>query len=251
MTLCIAESGLPREADVNKEGFECRIRIGTSESAIRQALRRALPSMRWEEGDSSWDKINVSGEGPGALIVVHRYEEPGPFTLSITVKTRRGTGAEKAYLALLDKVLRALRGRVWEPLKPQPVSLIKPYGRFPPAYQFECDFGIELVKHTLDEADFGYWEARRTQPLGLHLEGLIPFRLAEPAGQTSKKRTAPIVWSQEHDFVRIIGERPSYRIEVGRRQHESDPIPRCDQLHETVQNTLLPAIGARNVRAAD
>ncbi len=236
---------------MKKREFECRICIGSSESAIRQALKRALPSMRWEEGDSSWDKINVSGDGQNALIVVHRYEEPGPFTLSITIKTPGGASAKKAYLALRDKVLQALRAKVWEPLKAQPVSLVKPYGRFPVAYEFECDLGIELIKSTFDEADFGYWEARRTEPLGLYLEGLIPFRLAESAGRKSKKHTIQGVWLREYDFVRIIGDRPSYRIEVGRRQRESDPIPSCDQLHERVQNTLLPAIGARNLRAAD
>ena len=207
--------------------------------------------MRWEEGDSSWDKINVSGDGRDALIVVHRYEEPGPFTLSITIKNRPGASAKKAYLVLRDKVLRALRGRVWEPLKSQAVSLVKPYGRFPPAYEFECDFGIELIKSTFEEADFGYWEARRTEALGLYLEGWIPFRLAEKAGRKSKQRTVQGVWLPEYDYVWIFGDSPSYRIEVGRRENEPDRSPGCDQLHETVQNTLLPAIKARNVRAAD
>lgn len=209
---------------MKKQKFECRICVpSSSESNIRRALERALPSMRWEEGDSSWDKINVWGEGPRAAIGVSRYEKPGPFDLTIIIKAPKGRDSEKAYLALREKVLRALQGQVWKPLEPQPVSLIRPEGRFPAAYQFECDLGIGAIKHIFDDAEFWYWEAREKEPLGYHLEA--------------------------HNGVRIVGQRPNYRIDVGHWEDKPGGI-RCDQVHETVQNTILPAIGARNVRAA-
>lgn len=211
---------------MKKREFKCRVCLAaSSESAIRLALEKALPSMQWEEGDSSWDKIRVWGEGPDATIGVYRYEGPGPFNLTIILKAPEGTDAEKAYLAMRDRVLLALNGRVWKPLEPQPVSLIKLQGRFPAAYEFECDLEIWAIKKTLDDADFWPWEARQEEPLGLYLEG--PGR------------------------IRIVGAKPSYRIEVGNWQDEPDRIPSCDQVHETVQNTILPAIGARNVRGAN
>ncbi len=179
--------------------------------------------MQWEEGDSSWDKVKVFGEGPEAMIAVTRYEGPGPFNLRIVLKAPKGAGAKKACPALRDRVLRALKGRVWQPLKPQRVSLIKAQGRFPAAYEFECDLGIGDIRGVFDDADFWYWEARQTEPLGFHLEA--------------------------HNGVRIIGEQPSYRIEVGNWPDEPGRV-RCDQVHKTVQNTILPAIGARNLRAA-
>lgn len=217
--------------------FECRICIpASSESAIRRALEKALPSMQWEEGDSSWDKIKVWGEGRDAQIGVSRYEGPGPFNLRIFIRALEGAGAEKAYLALRDTVLRALKGRVWKPLTPQRVTLVKLEGRFPAAYEFECDLGMAEIKGTFDDADFGHWEALEKEPHGFHLEGWLPFRLAGRAGS---------------GVVRITGKQPCYRIEVVPWQVEPDRAPACDQLHETVQNTLLPAIGARHVRAAD
>jgi len=68
--------------------------------------------MQWEEGDSYWDKIRVWGEGPDAEIRIYRYESPGPFALTITIKAEEGADAETAYLSLRDKVLHALSGRV-------------------------------------------------------------------------------------------------------------------------------------------
>jgi hypothetical protein len=218
------ENRLPREAEVKKQTIECRICLATSsESRIRRALEKALPSMQWEEGDSSWDKIRVWGEGPDATIGVYRYEGPGPFNLRITLNAPKGADAEKAYLAMRDRVLLALNGRVWKPLEPQPVSLIKLQGRFPAAYEFECNLDIWAIKRTLDDADFWSWETRQEEPLGLYLDGGV---------------------------ARIVGDKPSYRIEVGNWQDEPDRIPSCDQVHETVQNSILPAIGARNVRGA-
>jgi hypothetical protein len=39
-------------------------------------------------------------------------------------------------------------------------------------------------------------------------------------------------------------------MEVGHWQEEPHRTPTCDQAHETVQTTILPALGARNVRAS-
>jgi hypothetical protein len=98
----------PRE---NK--FLCLIDLySPSESGIRMALERTLPSLRWEEGDSSWDKIRVWGTGPGIMIRVYRYEEPGPFDLTITIKGPQNEETRETYLALRDKVLQALGGRL-------------------------------------------------------------------------------------------------------------------------------------------
>ena len=217
--------------------FECRICISdSSESAISLALEKALPAMQWEEGDSVWDKIRVWGKGPDATVRIYRYESPGPFNLTIILETPEGTDAEEAYLALRGRVLRALNATVWKPLEPQPVSLIKPEGRFPDAYEFDCDLDLWKIKGILDDADFWYWEALKQQPLGLYLEGRIPFRIA---GQ--------FTWGLK-ERIRIAGDKPSYTIEVVHWQDEASRVPTCDQVHETIQNTILPAIWARNVR---
>src|ERR1700683_4993515 len=62
------DAGGPRElADTIDwllcRAFRCRICIPREdESAIRTGLQKALPALRWSEGDSSWDKIRVWGE---------------------------------------------------------------------------------------------------------------------------------------------------------------------------------------------
>jgi hypothetical protein len=50
--------------------------------------------------------------------------------------------------------------------------------------------------------------------------------------------------------IRLIGEKPRYRIEVGLWQDEPNCIPMCDQVHWTVQTMILPTLAGRKVRAA-
>jgi hypothetical protein len=222
---------------MQEQVFKCRICLPTEdESNIRHALEKALPSMRWHEGDSSWDKVRVWGEGPDATVRIYRYEGPGPFDLTVTLKTPEGTDAEQACLALRDRVVLALRGKVWKPLAPQPISLIKAQDRFPAAYEFECELEILHIKWFLEDADFWSWQAREEAPFGMVLEGRVPFRLGGKFNWRYKER------------LRVTGGKPSYRIEVGHWDDEAGRVPTCDQVHETVQNTILPAIGARSVR---
>ena len=90
--------------------FECEIDIPLAdESDIRQRLQRAFPSMKWEEGDSSWDKIRVWGENPELFIGVYRYESPGSFRLRIYLRTPETSSGDGEHLAIRDKVLLALR----------------------------------------------------------------------------------------------------------------------------------------------
>jgi hypothetical protein len=221
--------------------FECRICSPlSSESAIRSTLEIKLPFMRWDEGDSSWDKVRVSGKNPRSTVTIYRYESPGPFQLTIVFQQHEEEeDLEDAYRELRDQVLKALEGRMWKPLQPQTVTLIKLKGRFPSSYEFECDRTMTEIKGTLDDAEFWYWETVRRQPQGLCLEGRIPF-----------SRAGRAIWSAK-ERLRITGEKPSFSIEVGLWEDEPQCIPSCDQVHEMVQNTLLPAIGAHNVRAAD
>jgi hypothetical protein len=227
--------------------FKCRICLAESdESPIRHALEKALPSMQWHGGDSSWDKVRVWGEGPDANIRIYRYEGPGPFELTITLKTLEGTDARQAYVALRQEVVLALHGQVWIPLEPQPVSLIRTADGFPGAYEFESDLDLMSIKITLDAATFSHpalsaawhweWGWPQEAPLAKHLEGRVPFRTG-----------GKVKWNRN---ARIVGDKPSYRIEVGHWDDEADCVPTCGQIHETIQNTILPAIGARNVRAA-
>lgn len=219
--------------------FECRICLGgaAGQSGILHDLQRAFPAMQWSEGDSSWDKIRVSGKEPSASVRVFRYEEPGPFDLTIGVDAAE-TDLEPAYLALRDRVLAALHGKLWKRLEPQPVTLVTLDGRFPAAYEFECDLTIQDIKEVLDEAAFWSWQAGVGQPYGYHVVGSVPFRLA---GQYK--------WNY-HQKVRILGDRPRYKIEVGHWPDEPDHTPSCAEVHEIVQNTILPALGARNVTSA-
>ncbi len=196
--------------------------------------------MQWDQGDSSWDKVRVSGKSPRSTVTIYRYESPGPFQLTMVFQQQEEEeDLEYASRELRDQVLDALRGRIWKPLQPQPVVLIKVKGRFPSGYEFECDRTMAEIKGTLDDADFWYWDTVRREPQGLCLEGRIPF-----------SRGGPAIWNAK-ERLRISGERPSFSIEVGPWKDEPQRVPSCDQVHEIVQNTILPAIGARNVRAVD
>ena len=219
----------------NEQKFECRICLDLSETAIRLALQKALPAFQWEEGDCVWDKIRVIGTSPDAWIRIYRYEGPGPFDLTMRLKTPE---AEKVYLALREKILHELGGTIWKRLEPQPVSLVKLDGQFPAAYDFDCDLEIEDIKKTYDDAEFWSWQAFQKEPLGLCLEGRVPFRVAGELNWKLKER------------IRITGHKPSYRIEVGKWQDAPDRKPSCEEVHLIVQNTILPAIGARNVTGA-
>jgi hypothetical protein len=50
--------------------------------------------------------------------------------------------------------------------------------------------------------------------------------------------------------VRLSGAQALYKIEVGRWEDTPGRVPTCDEVHEIVQATILPALGARHVRAA-
>lgn len=182
----------------------------------------------------------MSGKSPGATVTIYRYESPGPFQLTIGFQQyAEEEDLADAYRELRDRVLKALEGRMWEPPPPQAVRLIRLKGRFPSSYYFDCDRTIAEIKGMLDDAGFWYWETVRRQPQGLCLEGRIPFR-----------RAGRVIWSAR-ERIRISGEEQRYVIEVRHWEDEPQRIPSCDQIHELVQNTVLPAIGARNVRAAD
>jgi hypothetical protein len=218
--------------------FECRICFEASESAIRSKLEKALPSLQWEEGDSSWDKIRVWGTSPDTFISVFRYEGPGPFKLRIRVPTLEGIDTEQTYIALREKVLTAINANIWKPLEPQPVFLIKLFDGFPAAYEFESEFGIGKIKSVLYDSELWYWEQYKRPSGELYFEGRIPFRLTGKERPSAKVR------------IHLTGDRPAYKIEVGRWPDEPGQAPTCDQVHETVQSTLLPALGARIIRAA-
>ncbi len=109
-------------ADMKELEFECKIcGFVESESFIRRSLEKAFPSLLWEEGDSSWDKIRVWGEsqkGKIAFIRVYRYEAPGAFELTIILRTPDDRSGGQLYHAVRRRVLRALDARLWRPLKP-------------------------------------------------------------------------------------------------------------------------------------
>lgn len=97
------------ELILHEHTFVCQIRFAEmDEGEIRSALERALPEMLWEEGDSVWDKILVSGQSVVASVRVFRYEDPGPFELKITLRLPEGADAQQASFALRARVLRAL-----------------------------------------------------------------------------------------------------------------------------------------------
>jgi hypothetical protein len=195
--------------------LECRICLSPdwSEGQICFALARALPALAWSDGDSSWDKIRVSGNAPnGDSIRVYRYEGPGPFLLTIHTAGNADP--------LLAAVLAALDATVWKPLEPQPVPLRRP---FPAAYRFTCERSLRDIQTLLENADFWYWERKRDHQTHDRLEGRVPGH----PGQS----------------VRISGEPPAFLIEVGH-------WPGSDEIHTAVQNTILPALGATAIRPA-
>lgn len=210
----------------------------SSESSIRDALRKTLPALHWEESDSSWDKIRVWGTSADVVVKLYRYESPGPLDLTIVLKGREGGDAERSWLELRDQVLQALDATIWKPLEPQPVALVKLEGAFPAAYEFECDLGMREIKKILDDAEFWFWEAFQKPMLGLYLDGRIPFQMGGRPVPGSKER------------IRITGIRPNYKMEIVNWQDERGRNPTFDEVHEALQFTMLPAIGARNVRAS-
>jgi hypothetical protein len=225
--------------DLLDREFECQICTSQEdESAIRIRLEKALPSFQWGEGDSSWDKVRVVGHSAVAMVSVYRYEGPGPFRLTIRLRAPEAAGVEEEYRAVRDKVLLALDAKVWKPLEPQPVSLVKPNGRFPAAYEFECDLSFAQIENLLADSRLWNWEVQRDSS-DTYIEGRIPFRIAGKFQWNCKERLS------------LAGDLPRYKMEVGHWQDTPDRVPTCDQVHETVQTTILPALGARNVRAAE
>jgi hypothetical protein len=86
---------------------------------MRRALEKKLPSLKWEEGDSSWGKVRVWGKNAQFHVRIYRYEPPGTFRLTIAI----GQGVEnveQAYKDLRDAVLQALDGSICEAPEPQP-----------------------------------------------------------------------------------------------------------------------------------
>ncbi len=231
---------------MKEQEFRCRLCIPLDdEHGIFTRLRTALPALRWGQGDSSWDKIRVWGETTDVMVRVYRYESPGPFDLTIRIPTEGGADAEREYHALRDKVLVALNASVWEPLVPQPVSLIRVDGSFPAHYEFESDLSLSEIDVLLTDSDFSLppstaiwqWSWLQHASSDPYIEGRIPFLLA---GQ--------VQWNLR-DRIRLIGNRPHYKLEVGHWSDLADRTPTCDQVHEAVQTTILPALKARNVRA--
>ena len=220
-----------------EDKFESRICLGgdASQSDILEVLRRAFPVMEWSEGDSSWDKIRVSGKSPSASIRVFRYESPGPFSLTITVQS---PDPGQVFLSLRDRVLGALHATVWKPLEPQPVELVKIGDGFPASYNFDCEREIEGIQDILQDAQFWYWEPAIDPVLGYHMEGRIHFR-----------RDGKIDWTCR-ERVRISGSPPRYRVDVGHWPDQPGRTPSCDDAHQRVQDTILPVIGAHNVTPA-
>ena len=88
--------------------LECRICSPLSDEwDIKLALERKLPLLRWQEGDSSWDKVRVWSKCPETSITVYRYESPGPFQLTIDLERQEGD-FEHDSRELRDQVLEAL-----------------------------------------------------------------------------------------------------------------------------------------------
>ena len=225
--------------DLLDREFECQICTSLDdESAIMHRLQEALPSLQWGEGDSSWDKVRVAGHSAVATASVYRYESPGPFKLTIRLRVTEGVDIEEEYRALREKVLLALDAKVWKPLEPQPVSLVSRNGRFPAAYEFECDLSFAQIENLLIDSRLWSWEVQRGSSV-TYIEGRIPFRIASKFQWNCKER------------LRLTVDPPGYKMEVGHWQDAPDCVPTCDQVHETVQTTILPALGARNVRAAE
>jgi hypothetical protein len=96
-------------ADITEREFECQISIRIEiEDDICDKLRDALPAWKWQTGDSEWDKIRVWGQTADVFVRVYRYEEPGPFLLTVRLRRPEGSNAENEYHALRDMVLVAL-----------------------------------------------------------------------------------------------------------------------------------------------
>lgn len=195
--------------------LECRIcTVLDDEFEISSRLQNAIPSFTWEDGDSSWDKVRVWGESADGVIRIYRYESPGPFRLTISLQP------ELDLNSILQQILEALNARVWKALEPQPVELVARNGTFPAAYDFDCALAMDQIYKFLTDTDLWFWELLR---------------------QGSMRYIAGRVTGMKGSTVRITGEPLVYRIELGALPNE---------VHETVQTTILPALGARNVRPA-
>jgi hypothetical protein len=100
-------------AEITEREFGCRISIRLEdEDDICRKLRKALPALKWQTGDSEWDKIRVWGETADVFVRVYRYEEPGLFLLTVRLKTPDAASAEREYHVLRDTVLLALEATV-------------------------------------------------------------------------------------------------------------------------------------------
>jgi hypothetical protein len=101
------------EAKSEVREFKCQICTELDdEFEIMKQLMKALPALRWDEGDSSWDKVRVWGEGADAWVRVYRYESPGSFDLTVRLPIEGAIAIEARYEAIREKVLAALQATV-------------------------------------------------------------------------------------------------------------------------------------------
>jgi len=241
---------MAEQRDTMERAFQCAICMNSSESVIRARLEETFPSLQWNEGDSSWDKVRVWGtseEGLVAWIRVYRYEEPGPFQLTVQLRASSCSNVEEAYHDLREQILQALGAELWKPLEPQAVVLVKPNGQFPAAYEFESNLSMEGIKYKLQNAKFWSWEDfyANGSSGAICLQATVWLRALDPYAMARGPKQSP------RQTVRLLAEAGSFKIEVGRWEDDPASTTTCDQVHEIVQTTILPAVGAFNVRPAE
>ena len=125
------------------------------------------------------------------------------------------------------------------------MDLIRGASNFPAAYDVECNLSLPQIRTSLAGVfDLWHWqlmwhtvEGRRgKEPRFDAVEGRIPFR-----------RAGRLMFDTP-ELVRITGERPAYTAHVGLWPDETERTPSCGEVHATVQQLILPLLGARNVR---
>lgn len=97
-------------------------------------------------------------------------------------------------------------------------------------YEFECELEILMIWIKLEEAWPWKWRANDGDSLGTYLSIRVQVR---PDG--------PNVYPRR---IRIVEEKPSFKIQVDMRQDMPDSILTNEQLNKIVLEKLLPAIGS-------
>jgi len=199
---------------------------------MRSLLEEALPQWLWVEKSPTL-QIFVRGEGPECMITLSQEsdpegdEDPGPWELSVHLRSDVRDDKSADMIGGIRDRVSAVVGGFWIPTRIEPCSFVKVNNSFPSAYDFESEYGVDEMNERLTALRLWRWKTASENQSALAIRGIAALRMA---GDEFASFTVVILSLLPiHHFRLIAGSAVDY-------------------VHTRIQDTILPALGARNLR---